>query len=84
MAANFASDNVSGAAPEIVAALAVAADGDAMPYGADDWTARIEAKFKLNQNRTTLDRAGVIAALADSPRENDRDVAALMAAREEG
>ncbi len=46
--------------------------------------ARIEAKFKLNQNRTTLDRAGVIAALADSPRENDRDVAALMAAREEG
>jgi len=42
--ANFASDNVSGASPEIVAALAAAAEGGAMPYGADDWTARVEAK----------------------------------------
>ena len=44
MAPNFASDNVSGASPEIVAALAAAAEGGAMPYGADDWTARVEAK----------------------------------------
>jgi len=44
MAANFASDNVSGASPGIVAALAAAATGGAMPYGADDWTARVEAK----------------------------------------
>lgn len=44
MAANFASDNVSGASPEIVAALSAAAEGGAMPYGADDWTARVEAK----------------------------------------
>ena len=44
MAANFASDNVSGASPEIVAALAAAAEAEAMPYGADDWTARVEAK----------------------------------------
>lgn len=43
MAANFASDNVSGAAPQIVAALAAAAAGTAMPYGADPWTARVEA-----------------------------------------
>ncbi len=42
--ANFASDNVSGASPEIVAALIAAAEGGAMPYGADDWTARLEAK----------------------------------------
>jgi len=42
--ANFASDNVSGASPEIVAALAAAAGAEAMPYGADDWTARVEAK----------------------------------------
>ncbi len=42
--ANFASDNVSGASPEIVAALAAAADAKAMPYGADAWTARVEAK----------------------------------------
>ena len=41
--ANFASDNVSGAAPEIVAALAAAAEAKAMPYGADEWTARVEA-----------------------------------------
>jgi threonine aldolase len=45
MAPNFASDNVSGASPEIVAALAAAAEAKAMPYGADDWTARVEAKF---------------------------------------
>jgi threonine aldolase len=41
---NFASDNVSGASPEIVAALAAAAEAKAMPYGADEWTARVEAK----------------------------------------
>jgi len=45
MAANFASDNVSGAAPQIVAALAEAAEGVAMPYGADPWTARVETKL---------------------------------------
>ncbi len=45
MAANFASDNVSGASPEIVAALAAAADASAMPYGADEWTARVDAKL---------------------------------------
>ena len=44
MPANFASDNVSGASPEIVAALVAAAQTEAMPYGADDWTARVEAK----------------------------------------
>ncbi|MDH3738360.1 MAG: beta-eliminating lyase-related protein [Alphaproteobacteria bacterium] len=44
MPANFASDNVSGASPEIVAALTSAAAASAMPYGADDWTARVEAK----------------------------------------
>ncbi len=44
MAVNFASDNVSGASPKIVAALATAAKGGALPYGADDWTARVETK----------------------------------------
>ena len=42
--ANFASDNVSGVSPEIVAELAAAATAEAMPYGADEWTARVEAK----------------------------------------
>ncbi len=41
---NFASDNVSGASPEIVAALAAAAEARAMPYGADEWTARVEVE----------------------------------------
>jgi transcriptional regulator len=45
--------------------------------------ARIEGKFKLSQNRTAEDRAGVIAALAGSPYEGDRQTSALMASREE-
>lgn len=45
MPANFASDNVSAAAPQIVAALAEAAATPAMPYGADPWTARLEARL---------------------------------------
>jgi transcriptional regulator len=44
--------------------------------------ARIEGKFKLNQNRTAEDRAGVIAALGRSTHPGDRDMAALMTARE--
>jgi transcriptional regulator len=43
---------------------------------------RVEGKFKLNQNRTAADRAGVIAALAESPYDGDRQMSALMAARE--
>ena len=45
---------------------------------------RIEGKFKLNQNRTAEDRAGVVRALSRSSRPEDREMAALMAAREEG
>ena len=44
---------------------------------------RIEGKFKLNQNRTAEDRAGVIASLRKSPLDSDRATAKLMAAREE-
>jgi threonine aldolase len=43
---NFCSDNVCGAAPEILEALARACDGSAMPYGADDWTGRVEARLQ--------------------------------------
>jgi len=42
---DFGSDNRSGVAPEIMAALQTAATGTAASYGADDWTARIEKKF---------------------------------------
>ena len=42
---NFASDNVTGVAPEIFAALEAANQGDAMPYGEDAWTERLTAQF---------------------------------------
>ncbi len=43
---NFCSDNVTGAAPEILAAIAAANDGALASYGADRLTARVEAKLK--------------------------------------
>lgn len=39
---------------------------------------RLEGKFKLSQNRNATDRAGVIAALAQSPDQTEREVAAMM------
>lgn len=43
MQANFASDNVAPAAPSVMAALAAANAGPAMPYGADPWSERLTA-----------------------------------------
>lgn len=40
---NFASDNTAGAHPAILAAMATASEGAAMSYGADPWSARLEA-----------------------------------------
>ncbi len=45
--------------------------------------ARIEGKFKLNQNKPPEDRAGVIAGLRDEPYADARALADLMARREE-
>ncbi|MEM1384606.1 MAG: beta-eliminating lyase-related protein [Pseudomonadota bacterium] len=42
----FTSDNASGAAPEILAALAQANDAGAMPYGNDPLTARVEERVR--------------------------------------
>ncbi|HWP74052.1 MAG TPA: beta-eliminating lyase-related protein, partial [Methylomirabilota bacterium] len=42
---NFYSDNVSGAAPEILEALVAANAGDTAPYGADAITEGLPAKF---------------------------------------
>ncbi|MFO1075719.1 MAG: FMN-binding negative transcriptional regulator, partial [Geminicoccaceae bacterium] len=39
---------------------------------------RLEGKRKLSQNRSAADQAGVAQALAESDREADRAVAALM------
>ena len=41
--------------------------------------ARIEGKRKMSQNRSETDREGVAAGLADSERESDRQVAAIIA-----
>ncbi len=43
-ARNFRSDNVTGVAPAIMAALGEANRGPAMPYGGDPWTERVTAK----------------------------------------
>jgi len=42
---NFYSDNVSGAAPEILQALVAANAGDSAPYGADPATERLQTLF---------------------------------------
>ncbi|MEO1193353.1 MAG: beta-eliminating lyase-related protein [Pseudomonadota bacterium] len=42
---DFRSDNVWGASPEILAALAEANAGAAVPYGGDDWTKALDARF---------------------------------------
>lgn len=42
---NFRSDNVTGIAPEILAAIAAANSGDAPSYGADPITARVTRRF---------------------------------------
>ena len=49
---NFASDNVTGAAPEILAAIAAANEGPAMPYGNDPLTKRLAAAFDALFERT--------------------------------
>ncbi|MDR3519204.1 MAG: beta-eliminating lyase-related protein [Azospirillaceae bacterium] len=43
---NFCSDNVAGAAPEILAALVAAAQGTAPSYGADPVTARLHRRLE--------------------------------------
>jgi threonine aldolase len=43
--ASFRSDNDWGASPQILAALAACNEGTARPYGADEWTRRVEERF---------------------------------------
>lgn len=42
---DFRSDNVAGAAPEIMAALMQANTGDVSSYGADPWSTKLDAAF---------------------------------------
>jgi threonine aldolase len=46
MSGGFASDNYAGALPEVLDAIAAASAGHAPSYGNDDWTARVEARFR--------------------------------------
>ncbi len=43
---SFASDNNSGACPEVMAALAAANEGHAIGYGDDPWTERASEAFR--------------------------------------
>jgi threonine aldolase len=42
----FGSDNHAGAHPEVIDAIIAANDGHAPSYGADEWTARVDATFR--------------------------------------
>jgi threonine aldolase len=42
---SFTSDNTAGGAPEIIAAVAAVASGQAPPYGTDDWTSTARRRF---------------------------------------
>jgi threonine aldolase len=43
---DFRSDNVGGIAPELLEAVVGASGGTAAPYGDDDWTRRMTARFR--------------------------------------
>lgn len=53
---DFRSDNVGGVAPELLEAIAAAGTGTAAPYGDDEWTRRMTARF-----RATFERDGLVA-----------------------
>jgi threonine aldolase len=42
---NFASDNTTGASPEVIAAIVAANDGQTMPYGNDDYTRKVSERI---------------------------------------
>src|SRR5215216_953025 len=44
-AMNFASDNTAGVAPEILTAITRVNEGNALAYGNDEWTKRVERRF---------------------------------------
>jgi transcriptional regulator len=46
--------------------------------GFDIEITRLEGKWKLNQNRSEADRSNVIAALENSPHDDDRAIAEMM------
>ena len=57
---NFVSDNVTGAAPEILAAIEAANADSLMPYGNDDVTRAAEAKVDILQGEKGRRHGGTI------------------------
>jgi threonine aldolase len=53
MQRSFASDNNAPIAPEILAAILAANEGDAVGYGDDEWTARAIARFRQHFGKET-------------------------------
>jgi threonine aldolase len=51
---DFRSDNVGGIAPELLEAVVAASTGTAAPYGDDDWTRRMTARFRRVFEHETL------------------------------
>lgn len=71
---NFLSDNVVGASPKVLAAINAANGGTAASYGADPWTARVEAQLDALFERkahaflvTTGTAANALASAAICP-----------------
>lgn len=71
---NFVSDNIVGASAKVLAAIAAANDGPAGSYGADPWTARVDAQLDAFFGRkvtaflvTTGTAANALAAAAICP-----------------
>ena len=69
---NFASDNVTGAAPEILAAIKTANADALMPYGNDELTRRVENKI-----REVFETDADIFLVATDPAANSLALAVL-------
>jgi threonine aldolase len=69
---NFCSDNVTGAAPEIIAALAAANIGSAPSYGADPLTRRVEERLA-----TLFEREVVVFPVATGSAANALALASI-------
>lgn len=69
---DFRSDNVAGAAPQIMAALNKANMGSAPAYGADDWSQRLDEAFS-----TLFEKACRVFAVSTGTGANSLALAAL-------
>lgn len=69
---NFMSDNVTGAAPEILDALVAANKGTAPSYGADEWTHRLTTRLS-----TLFERDVAVFPVATGTAANALSLAAL-------